>query len=289
MRTLFLFLAINMITDIYAMEPQGSKLSSKSHKYLHISNRSSSVSPNNSPTRSPRESGTSISVPKKSSKQTKQHLELSDSHQSSIEQQLLRAIVENDTFKATSILYPDMNIADPFGKTLLIITIQNDNENLVKELLAQKGINVNKTDTWGNTPLHHAALRSNEYIINLLLRDYRVNSFLKNKNGCFAHQLIEKESKKNLSLKLSLFARSTLDSIVMQDLHTLHVMILDCNADSLNNAINMIKERIAHDHEHQQDYQALPDATKLPYYATNEFIRKMIIYRIQQEENVYKI
>lgn len=254
-------------------------------RYLNISNRSRSVSLNEAPHSSFRESEGSPKKSKKDLKLIRERSESPNNRQDPIEQRLLKAVTEDDTFDVQYILHPDVNIVDSYGRTLLILTIQKDNDILVKEFLAHRSIDVNKSDTWGNTPLHHVALRGNETIANLLLRDHRVNSFIKNNAKILAHHLIDDKSyPKNIPLKLWLFARTSLDIIVAQEAYTLGVNNEGNNEEAMKQTIETIRKRFASDHEHQQDYQALPDATKFPHYATDEFLKKMILYRIKCDD-----
>lgn len=288
---LIVFLVLGMIIDnTYAMQRSDSPepKSPKKNKHLNITTRTRSVSSDDSPksklTRSDGLLKTSINI----SKSTKQRSESPDRNPTSIEQQLLKAVTANDTVGAISILHPNPNMINLFGKTLLMLAIEHDNDILVKELLAQRDIDVNKADRWDNTPLHYAALRSNEAIINLLLYDYRVNFFLKNKAKFCAHQLMDSKCS---ALKVFVFARTMLDLIVIQEAYTLQINKESNDHDAVSRAINTVKERIAQDHARQKDYQALPEAAQLPMYATNEFIRKMILYHIkcQQDHDSQKV
>ncbi len=279
MRNLFVFLVVSMIADIYAMEIPKSKpiepviKGSIKHKFLHRDNRSSSTS--SSPSRSAKESGISINISKKSAKLTKSNDDLFNS-QSSIGQQLLKAIEEKDDFTVMDILNPPINTVDQLGRTPLIRIIQNDNVDLVKECL-KKDIEVNKADLTGNTALHHAVLRCNETIIQFLLHDHRINSSLKNKNDLCAYQLLENKTKK--LLLECLLVRSVLDAIILEKVCQLQASDMRyIDTDYMNKIIENVKSTMSA----KKDCET--EATKLPLYATHEFIRKMILCRMQQEE-----
>jgi hypothetical protein len=282
---LIVFLVLSMIIDTtYTMERSDSPepKSLKKNKYLDITCRTRSVSSDEAPKAKLTRSDGLLKTPRLS--KSPKRSESPDRNHTSIEQQLLKAVTDNDTVAATNILKLNLNIINLFGKTLLILAIEHDNKILVKELLAHRDIDVNKADRWDNTPLHYAALRNNEAVINLLLYDYRVNFFLKNKAKLFAHQLIDN---KYLALRQFVFARTALDIIAIQEAFTLQINKEGNDAGAVNRAINTVRDRIARDHEHQKDHQALPEGTQLPMYATDKFIRKMILYRIkcQQEHD----
>jgi len=204
-----------------------------------------------------------------------------DNYQEIMEQKLFKAIEDNDTVKVKSILEFDVNKTDLYGRTSLITSVRNNNIDIVEMLLAQNHIDVNKMDSWGNTPLHHAALGGYENIVNLFLHDYRINFFLRNKANNFAHQLFTSHEK----LKLYCFARTTLDNLVDQETFSLKYILNNRSADGLHLAIIFIRQRFAKDHEDQADYAILPQETQLPLYATDKFIKKMILYRLKCQKN----
>lgn len=275
------FLVVGIIINVYAMEVAELKSPKSPIKYLTNAKRSRSASATSNPLISKE------FTPRKTSKATK--------HESP-EQRLLRAIVEakDDIIEVecalntkepidVNVIIPHGNTQYPWGKSPLMLSIERDNTPLVEMLLKRKDIDVNKSDVLCNTPLHYAAIRGVEPIIKRLLHDYRVNSFLKNNIKLFAYELINVKScsLKNMPLKMSLIVRSFLDRFVTQEAYLLYLNRENDDAAVMNRTIDIIKKRMMHIHE-EKEYQDLPaDATTLPDYATDEFIRKMIVYQVQ--------
>lgn len=217
----------------------------------------------------------------------------------------------------------DINKPDIDGFTPLHCAISGDDLNIVQALLTREDIDVNKTEQWENTPLHYAALRNaqlhirtdkladlslryaalrnhklgetnkltdhfliyqaalenNKNIIKGLLRDCRVNAFLKNGHGNFARELAYE-----VELKRFMFARATLSNLVEEEVFDLLMNLKSKNEQALQKAVEHVKTKYSNDHTNQEDYEPLPEETKLPEYATDIFIKQMILYRIKSQQ-----
>lgn len=237
-------------------------------------NLSANPSPHNSPRISPKES-------KKERIARDERIHYQEYFESSI----WDAVENNDTEAALSFIHQNMDITDhnsKNGKTILIKAINNKNEVIVKSLLEQKNIDVNKVDKHGNTPLHYAVLACNEVIIRLLLDDYRINSFIQNPNSRrYPHDLADDTFYMDkLALKEMLKARQDLDIIVsdkafalgsLQIKDNVNFTIYDLDDDAIASAKNLV-------HENQK---SLP-------YVTDKFIKKMMLYRIAEYNKTKK-
>lgn len=273
-----------MVHNLCAMEPEKQKKQKKTMHlalpdYVYNKKTSPSTSPhdspngsaNSSPRHSPKENirsrSNSTEVIRISPGRSKNDSRVS--FPELFERQLWTAVYEDNTEKALSTLQPNLNICNKSGKSLLIVAIKNKNEEIVKSLLGHKNIDLNKADKLGNTPLHHAVLACNEAIIRLLLSDYRVNSFIKSTNGGFLpHQLTDHEfysDKKEL--KEMFFARLCLDSLVTDQTFSFQ----DCqyDDDKIDSGVAFIKK-----------------LNSLPAYATDEFIKQMILYRVSESQKI---
>ncbi len=185
--------------------------------------------------------------------------------------ELWSAVTDNDTGKALDLINPNMDISDQSsGKTILIMAIKNKNETIVKSLLRYENIDVNLADKCGNTPLHHAVLARNEVIIKLLLLDCRVNSMLIGNGNKIAQALTDHEfyADKN-ELKQMIDSRTILDVIVNDKAKASSLECLQGDdKDSLDKIIADVKV-LSH----------------LPSYATDEFIKNMLLYRIAESKS----
>lgn len=239
----------------------------KKSAYFNIGSISSS------PSHSPSHSSKSL---KKDSKIKK------DSYQEQKRKELLKLVKKDNTQDIMCMLRPDVNVSDRHGRTLLIIAIQNRNDTIINELLAQKDIDLNKSDEAGDTPLHHAVLQNHYALIKILLYDPRINSLLRNQGNLFAHQLIDNQFPQELlELRSLFFVRSRLELVVDEVIPVLLKKPKNTH-DDLSDIIVLIQERIKDDGKKQKDHQPLPEKMQLP--TDDIFIKQMIMCRLAKQD-----
>lgn len=216
---------------------------------------------------------------KKGSKDIKKECECLHGFQEIIGQSLLAAVTENSLLKTVSILSPNVNITGDDGKTPLVITIQKNNIYIAQELLGQKNVDVNKADIWGNTPLHHAALKRNSTIIKLLLYDHRVNAACKNIDNFFAHDFIVDWLCHNIEeLRLLFFVRYQLDLLVDKEVLMLRTDCVNRINERIDLSTRAIKDCVVNECEKQKGDCTLSELVQSPI--NYDFIKKMITYRL---------
>lgn len=208
----------------------------------------------------------------------------------------------------------DVNRADAFGKTPLISAIQKlihfkpsskkvlqelvesdkitskTNDDVIKfitKFLEREDVDLNKADNRKNTPLHHAVLKHNKEIINLLLLDHRINSLFTNIDKYLASQLIDEKCYEDVSLIIRIFFdRATLDALVNDEAFDLHLNKKTINDEKINAVVDVIKQGVKKDHGQDGD-RKLPE--KEPLFLKDEFIKKTLMYRLEKSKQPDKI
>jgi hypothetical protein len=97
----------------------------------------------------------------------------------------------------------------------LIKATRNNQFDTVKKILCAPLCDPNKTDDWGSSALHHAAINERPEIMSILLDDKRTDPFIKNGDGKMAHELINTNTLNTemLALREKLLAQAKLNLI----------------------------------------------------------------------------
>lgn len=199
---------------------------------------------------------------------------------------LIKAVQENNPNDLTAILNPDINTEDENKNTLLNLAVKNKNKDMVKELLKQNKILVNKPNRWGNTPLHNAVLFYLPSIIKMLLNDPRIDTTKKNTEKTLAHQLFPFEGEDLSALKGLFFARFTLDNVVKEEAFDIGMSLKTSKAtiDELAKGVQAIaQERIKNDQTIQVTNKSIPIPEHAINYTSPEFIKAVILDRLSKE------
>lgn len=189
---------------------------------------------------------------------------------------LIIAIQKLIHFKPSSIkAFQELGDMDKIGSTINDTTIA-----LIKKFLERKDTDPNKADNRKNTPLHYAVLKHSNEVIELLLRDYRINSLLKNVDSRLASQLLDKKLCKNVSSIIRIFfGRATLDALVNDEAFNLHLNEKIIDDEKINQAIGVIKQGVEKDHGQDGD-RKLPEKDLL--FLEEDFIKKLLLYRLEK-------
>ena len=180
----------------------------------------------------------------------------------------------------------------PREKLNLIQAVRSVNIEAVVTLVTDPHTNLNEEDQWKNKPLHRIVLLLRDpnirrrWILDLLIifvNDHRVDSSLVNDENRTAQQLLE--GGEDLEIRKLLFARTTLDMVANNCLKTeLKSLLSKPYIDNdLIAMVKNIKKKIKRTEKAQENYQKLPDEAYLPPYATDEFIFKILKYRLPYE------
>jgi len=168
------------------------------------------------------------------------------------------------------------------GDTPLIYAARCNSADHVVYLLSHfKNINPNAQNDYGNTALHYTAQSINTDLITFFISDPRIDTTIKNNEGCTAHNYIPLNENDN-SLRVQMFARIMLDYIVNMRLLAIQ-NTNEANAISHNilaSEITIIKQSFNKDHNQQIDDRALPVEAQLPAYADDEFISQLLYIRL---------
>lgn len=164
----------------------------------------------------------------------------------------------------------------PTSQAIDFISAVKENDlTIIKSYINNPTKNPNQQDQWKNTALHFAVMFRNIDIINLLLSDPRLNSALTNDRNKTAHELIARDET-TLEMRHLLFARIQLDRIVDKEAF---IMFMDSGKTSndIIDTIDNIKAKIHETEKNQPADRALPTEALLPKYATDDFIKQMIL------------
>jgi hypothetical protein len=197
--------------------------------------------------------------------------------------ELLEAVTNNDISKIKKMLnYThnigyNPNITDKDENSLLILATRNNNNEIVEILLKKKELLPNKKNKWGNTALHCAAFHKHESVLQTFLHDPRIDFSLKNAENRTARDIltITAAGDENIELRANIFARTMLEAVVFN----LQLMKLSNNA--IEDKVNFVKQLFQEDIN--KNSTPLPKHAQFPTYATNEFI-KTIILRSKPEQ-----
>ncbi|RWR85154.1 protein ACCELERATED CELL DEATH 6-like protein isoform X2 [Cinnamomum micranthum f. kanehirae] len=97
---------------------------------------------------------------------------------------------------------PDsVEVADKRGRNVLHVAVKSGRLEVMKYILKSDDLKelINEPDSEGNTPLHLAVIKRNVSVLNLLLKDKRVDTRAINNNGMTALEIAE--SDKELTMK----------------------------------------------------------------------------------------
>lgn len=217
------------------------------------------------------------------------------------ENSLLDAVKEDNLERFSMLLKPDINLPDETGNTPLIIAVMKSNEQIVDLLFKEERLDPNKQNTWQMTALHYAALQNHHPMIEKFIRDPRVDASITNKNNRpkehknknhnplteannTARELLSDQTEEDHALRMRLFARITLDRQVNLQVVEMQLACFNPKTNDMNDDIQSIKQRIDQVHlkQNESNDRKLPQQTELPDYATDEFIKQMLLLRINK-------
>lgn len=210
--------------------------------------------------------------------------------------QRLPSISEEKTLNSCITINPkDINkINSPHNETLLIWAARNNNSSLIKTLLTYDGILINLKNKYHQTALHYAAEHKNEKIIKKLLLNPQTDASILNDEHKTARDIVKGNSNQDIELRRIIFARIMLDLTVNSVCKTLqdeyayacHIALIDTDQDQkeiILKALNKINNALKEDQDNQKEEDRdLPEAAKKPTYADDDFIKQMILLRINK-------
>lgn len=104
---------------------------------------------------------------------------------------------------------------DDKGRSLLAKAVRRRDHELVCTLLHNPAMEVNRTDIYGNTPLHHAVLvKDNSVVLSLLLGSPRVITNLANRDNHTACDILDGYDKPIFELVEHCFVRRLIDHTI---------------------------------------------------------------------------
>ena len=164
----------------------------------------------------------------------------------------------------------------------MIKAARENDINKVQLYLGNIYFDPNITDRWKNTALHRVALNNNHELIDLLLKDPRPDASLKNFQGFTAQDLVDRDKEEAIALRRKLFARYCLN--IQVNNHTEKIRqaykLGAISPDVINGTIEFIKQELKNDCAKQTSDRQMPSDAQLAEYATDEFIKKMIDFRL---------
>lgn len=210
--------------------------------------------------------------------------------------QRLPSISEEKTLNSCISIDPqDINkINSPHNETLLIWAARNNNSSLIKTLLTHDNILINLKNKYNQTALHYAAEHKNEKIIKKLLLNPQTDASIFNDEHKTARDMVKGNSYQDIELRRIIFARIMLDLTVnetcnaLQDKYTYACHIATIDTDEyqkkiLFKAVKKINNALQKDQDNQKEEDRdLPNSAKLPDYADDDFIKQMILLRINK-------
>jgi len=192
-----------------------------------------------------------------------------------------------------------INCTFTHGETFLIWAAYHNKISLIQELMKFDNLLINKQDNDGNTALHCSASHKNITAIKKFLLDPRTDASISNKDNKTARNLIQGSTEADTELRRIIFARIMLDMTVnntcksIRDLYyKAWIATMDTGHEKIFIlqhfltticllAIDDIKSAIIQDQDNQNNGDRnLPDSAKMPQYATDKFIAKMLFYRL---------
>lgn len=189
----------------------------------------------------------------------------------------------------------EINKIHAHGETLLLWAARNNKPSLVEKLLTYDDILINQKNNDHQTALHYCAHYKNEEIIKILLCNPQTDASLLNSDNKTAREMIEGNSEQDIELRRIIFARIMLDLTINSHLKEIQNNMFIAQTSVINSpkqekkviedAIATIKQVLTNDQNSQKEDRNLPDSAKLPNYADDEFIKKMILFRINNYNN----
>ncbi len=172
-----------------------------------------------------------------------------------------------------------------------INAVDNKNDSMIEFYLKDPYFNPNVQDCITlDTAFHYAAAQRNTPLIKTLLQDHRIDASIRNRkkqtarDAFISHDLMN-PTEEELHVRTIIFARITLDTIIEQqaqrlkDIYFSHSM----SPETLDAMVEIIKKKFLLFQTKQHGDQAIPESALLPAYATNDFIRNTIRFRIAQQ------
>ncbi len=189
---------------------------------------------------------------------------------------------------------------------ILTNAVKNYDLPTIEEYVNNPQADLNQIDQWGNTALHHAVIKLTETInneamlkkiITLFLHDVRTDTSITNIYGNRAVQILSGgdnlnirmlSGKDDLNIRTLLFAKGSLDERTNHEIGKMLLEIylnnLDLTDDLIKQTVECIKKKIrSTETKKGKNSINLPQEATLPDYATDEFIIRMIKYRIPEE------
>ena len=184
----------------------------------------------------------------------------------------------------------------------LITATRNKDYETIQFHLSNRYANLNEIrDPQKNTILHCAAMYLNLEVIEIFLKEPRIDSSIRNINNKLALDLINPhnnttlcailETNPELSDKIStvrnaLFARATLDITTTQECVPFRLIYQKqgfITSNLMNDLIKIIraKSKLV---ETNKQAEELPSSALLPIYANDDFIRDMVFFRLSLPE-----
>jgi hypothetical protein len=202
------------------------------------------------------------------------------------EDPLLEATKNNDLFKVLKIL--NINTVDNDGNTAFIIAARDGHKKIIIELLKKPDIKPNIQNRQKMTALHCAAREGRRKILQILVRDPRVDSSLQEINKLtFLNYLGLKDKFKSKDvIKQEAFARVTLDTFVNNEVKELYKLIMSklLTINLTQNDVELSRKTVINNiiriANNQSKGGELTASATLPEYASNEFIERMIRWRL---------
>lgn len=160
---------------------------------------------------------------------------------------------------------------------------------------------LNQKDQWGSTALHRAVLSSRETtnnralisdMIDLLLRDPRTNTSILNDKNLMASQLLKGGEFPELRVKL--FARNSIDIAINTEIGKIifndYISNISLHDEQIKQIAKNIRDKIVGiEIIQEQNNRPLPKESKLPEWATNDFIFSILKRRIPSSENITEL
>src|SRR5262249_39514690 len=132
------------------------------------------------------------------------------------------------------------------------------------------------------TAAHCAAENKHWYIVNILIKDPRIDTSIMDEDRRTIRELIDRSNEK---YRKKVFGRVTLDIHINRMVSELqktvdNKLIFTITRRDINDAIEKIKKNITQIAKDKGQSSKLSKSATIPRYATDEFIRQMLLLRL---------